>query len=101
MWREKTAQASGNSGSRKRPSAGADANKVDQDLSDTASSPVKMASLATEVGETDSGARKTLVLEKVPPPPPVYQSPWEKKRAKKAEVTMENTSNDGAGSLEE
>jgi hypothetical protein len=58
MWREKTAQASGNSGSRKRPSAGADADKVDQDLSDTASSPVKMASPATVVGETDSGARK-------------------------------------------
>jgi hypothetical protein len=74
---------------------------VDQDLSDTASSPVKTASPATEVKESISGARKTLVLEKILPPPPVYQSPMEKKRAKKAEVIKKNTSIDGAGSLEE
>lgn len=105
MWKAKMAPASDSSGSRKRPSAEVgEETPEDQDLADTASSPIKMTSVAGG-GEDGSSARKQLVLEdepKVPPPPPSYTSPRDIKRARRAEEKKGNlNNNDGAGSLGE
>lgn len=86
VWREKTVQVSEGSGSRKRVSE-----EAELDLQDTASSPTKPIKEGDTWTEKPS-AQKHLNMEHppsirekdVPPLPPQYVSPREKKRMKKA-----------------
>jgi hypothetical protein len=106
MWREKAAQESGSSASKKRPSTG-DAVEDNEglELNDTASSPVKTAPPVTAEVDKHPDARKQLVMsgdKEMPPPPPEYKSPREIKRAKRLDSRQEKlATNAEAGSLEE
>lgn len=115
LWKEKNKDEN-SSGSRKRGSRDDDRDEIahDKELDDTASSPMKVEKEAgKEVARTEEPkVKKQLNLEtgahsgeggRVPPPPPVYMSPREKKRAKKLEAHGEeiSTSKSVVGSKEE
>ncbi|TVT98072.1 hypothetical protein EJB05_56648, partial [Eragrostis curvula] len=89
--------------SRKRGSGEAwlDGDK-DEELKDTASSPLKPIAEDAKTSNGEQSARKHLdmsaELERVPPPPPTYISPRDKKKAKASSAL---TSTNLAGSGEE
>jgi hypothetical protein len=101
MWREKEKVIpSSNSGSRKRASDGSTVHgKEDEDLADTASSPIKPAAQKGESAEPSVGGEKG--SGPVPPPPPPYYSPRERKKAKRGQLFDDKMQTDKAGSMAE
>lgn len=100
VWREKENPMSSNSGSRKRTSSDVDVgNKEDQETDDTATSPIKPATAEPEGGANN----KALVMAGggIPPPPPPYQSPRERKKAKRGQLFEGMMQTESAGSLVE
>ena len=115
VWKEKTKETN-SSESRKRTSRDGEGDELDHDkeLDDTASSPMKIGQKAgkEEAGREEFIAKKQLILEvsskdamdlEVPPPPPMYVPPRDKKRMKKIEAQGKdsNASKTRAGSEEE
>jgi hypothetical protein len=104
VWKEKPSESGTSDGSRKRSSkeAGLYQGKND-DLEDTANSPLKPES-DKKIQEDDLEVKKKLSFEqspgvdvggRIPPPPPAYVSPRDKKKYKKTE---EGKMNSAAGS---
>ena len=114
VWREKEPQENNSTLSRKRSSGDAGLHQGDgNELTDTASSPLKCIQEGVEGGGVRPKAQKQLLLTAnavegtgsgVPPPPPAYVPPKELKRQKKEKAAMGEekraVNNDKAGSSE-
>ncbi|TVU34786.1 hypothetical protein EJB05_16638, partial [Eragrostis curvula] len=109
VWREKENPGNDIGVSRKRNSeeAGVGTEK-EEDIKDTASSPLKMIDEEESPRLETPAAQRKLVLsgtpvvvyDNVPPLPPQYVSPREKKRSRR-DATKNSPVKNGAGSLEE
>lgn len=86
FWREKYNNASESSGSKKRNSMDAHLDDKEEEVADTASSPMKPTEARPGQNMGRSGAHKRLDMSEdggraiTPPPPPQYQTPSERKR---------------------
>jgi hypothetical protein len=89
MWKEKEKQGPTETGSRKCASEEANLHGVTEELTNTTSSPLKKGNAGRGDGRTGSNTQKQLqlgVVQDVPPPPPQYINPRERKCLKRDEA---------------